>query len=236
MKEKFVKPSLSLSLNSICSDNFLTNQLIDFPDFTQSASETLPPPLTLLWLNDGSETYFELIIEDKTLTFNPLPSLDPDQEGLCRKNSETNALKPNKSSDFPEVTASYFLLEDDLADERRLFTILLYYLEKFSCLDAIEKNIGDMEAATQTRNVNKLKQIARNCWDECVNCEIPEALSALSVLEQVNPYTDPLFAGSLINQVKTAHKNLKAQLIRKLNKIAEERQKILQMKAYAKVD
>jgi len=167
------------------------------------------------------------------LNLNPAQPPETEQKAFWKKNSETKALKSNNSSDFPEITEPFFLLEDTLADEQRLFNILLFYLEKFSCLNAIDKNIGELEEATQTRNVDKLKQIVRNCRDECVNCEFSEALPALFVLEQVSQYSELLFAGSLINQVRAAHKKFKVRLVRNLNKIAEKRQKILQLKASA---
>jgi len=181
-----------------------------------------------LWLNEGAETYFELVVEDRTLTFTPP---EPDQESLWKKNLATIVLKPYKSSGCSEISESDFLVEDDLQDERRLFNILLFYLEKFSSLDAIKKNIDEMEEAIEAGNVNKLKKIARDCRDECVNCKISEALPALFVLEQINQHSELLIAGSFINQVKIVHKNFKARLLQKLNKLSEKRENVLKLRA-----
>lgn len=88
-------------------------------------------------------------------------------------------------------------------EPKRLFGILLIYLDRINYLDEMSKNLKKLDAAIEREYINKINLIAYDCADICIDCGMPAAITPLLELERIEDKTQAARAAALTAQVKS---------------------------------
>lgn len=87
-------------------------------------------------------------------------------------------------------------------EPKRLFGILLIYLDRIIYLDEMSKNLKKLDAAIKRKNTNEINLIAYDCADICIDCGMSAAIAPLLELERIEDKTQMTKAADLTARVK----------------------------------
>lgn len=88
------------------------------------------------------------------------------------------------------------------AEPKRLFDVLLVYLDRIVSFDEMFENLEKLESAVRTGNWRKINRIAYDCADLCRDCEMFSAIAPLLELERVERENQMARAAFLLCSVK----------------------------------
>lgn len=88
------------------------------------------------------------------------------------------------------------------AEPKRLFDVLLVYLDRIVSFDEMFENLEKLERAVRTGDARKINRIAYDCADLCRDCEMFSAIAPLLELERVEHENQMARAAFLLCSVK----------------------------------
>ncbi len=101
---------------------------------------------------------------------------------------------------FLQFIRQFSIVKDE---PKRLFGILLLYLDRIIHLDEMSQNLKKLDTAVERENINEINLIAYECADICIDCGMPAAITPLLELERIEDKTQAARAAALTAQVKS---------------------------------